>query len=93
MSERDGNANEAQSYGLELLIDTLTPFQRRLEKVKKLLPEKPYDTFLVSEPWTRAYLSGFWAEDMQLTESSGFLFVTEKAQVLATDFRYQDQAV
>ncbi len=73
-------------------MDTLTPFQRRLEKVKKLLPEKPYDTFLVSEPWNRAYLSGFWAEDMQLTESSGFLFVTEKAQVLATDFRYQEQA-
>ena len=73
-------------------MDTLTPFQRRQEKVKKLLPEKPYDTFLVSEPWNRAYLSGFWAEDMQLTESSGFLFVTEKAQVLATDFRYQEQA-
>ncbi|UCF03502.1 MAG: aminopeptidase P family N-terminal domain-containing protein, partial [Deltaproteobacteria bacterium] len=67
-------------------MDTLTPVQRRQEKVKKLLPEKPYDTFLVSEPWNRAYLSGFWAEDMQLTESSGFLFLTEKAQVLATDF-------
>ncbi len=73
-------------------MDNLTPFQRRQEKVKKLLPGKPYDTLLVSEPWNRAYLSGFWAEDMQLTESSGFLFLTEKAQVLATDFRYQEQA-
>jgi Xaa-Pro aminopeptidase len=70
----------------------LTPFQRRLNKVKRLLAEKSFDTFLVSEPYNRAYLSGFWAEDMQLTESSGFLLITEKAQVLATDFRYQEQA-
>ncbi len=73
-------------------MDNLPPFKRRLEKIRKLLSDKPFDTFLVSEPWNRAYLSGFWAEDMQLTESSGFLLVTEKAQVLATDFRYQEQA-
>ena len=69
-----------------------TPFQQRLHKVKQLLNHKPFDILLVSEPWNRAYLSGFWAEDMQLTESSGFLFISEKAQVLATDFRYQEQA-
>ncbi len=69
-----------------------TPFQRRLHKVKQLLAHKPFDTFLVSEPCNRSYLSGFWSEDMQLTESSGFLFISEKAQVLATDFRYQEQA-
>jgi Xaa-Pro aminopeptidase len=73
-------------------MSTSTPFQRRLQKVKQLLTDKPFDTFMVSEPWNRAYLSGFWAEDMQLTESSGFLFISEKAQVLATDFRYQEQA-
>lgn len=69
-----------------------TAVQGRLEKFKKILAEQPFDTFLVSEPWNRAYLSGFWAEDMQLTESSGFLLISEKAQVLATDFRYQQQA-
>jgi len=73
-------------------MTTTTPFQHRLHKVKQLLADKPFDTFMVSEPWNRAYLSGFWAEDMQLTESSGFLFISEKAQVLATDFRYQEQA-
>jgi len=76
----------------ERCMGNLTPFQRRLQRVKKLLAEQPFDTFLVSEPWNRAYLSGFWAEDMQLTESSGFLFITEKSQVLATDFRYKEQA-
>jgi len=63
-----------------------------LQKVKQLLTHKPFDTLMVSEPYNRAYLSGFWAEDMQLTESSGCLFISEKAQVLATDFRYQEQA-
>ena len=67
-------------------MNTSTPFQRRLHKVKQLLSDKPFDTLMVSEPWNRAYLSGFWAEDMQLTESSGFLFVSEEAQVLVTDF-------
>ena len=73
-------------------MSDLTVFQRRLNKIKKSLAEQPFDTFLVSEPWNRAYLSGFWAEDMQLTESSGFLLITEKSQVLATDFRYKEQA-
>jgi Xaa-Pro aminopeptidase len=73
-------------------MDNLTPFQRRLDRIKETLAKKRFDTLLVSEPWNRAYLSGFWAEDMQLRESSGFLLITEKAQVLATDFRYQEQA-
>ena len=73
-------------------MSNFTPFQRRLERVKELLAGQPFDTFLVSEPWNRAYLSGFWAEDMQLTESSGFLLITEKSQVLTTDFRYMEQA-
>jgi Xaa-Pro aminopeptidase len=70
----------------------MTPHESRLQRFRRLLAEQPFDTFLVSEPWNRAYLSGFWAEDPQLTESSGALFVTEKEQVLATDFRYQEQA-
>jgi Xaa-Pro aminopeptidase len=70
----------------------MTPHERRLQRFKRLLAEQPFDTFLVAEPWNRAYLSGFWAEDPQLTESSGVLFITENEQVLATDFRYQEQA-
>jgi Xaa-Pro aminopeptidase len=73
-------------------MDRVTPFQNRLARFREILAGQPYDTFLVSEPWNRAYLSGFWAEDMQLSESSGFLLINEKDQVLATDFRYQEQA-
>jgi Xaa-Pro aminopeptidase len=73
-------------------MSNLTPFQRRLKKIRKLLAGQPFDTLLVSEPWNRAYLSGFWAEDMQLTESAGFLLIAAESQVLATDFRYKEQA-
>jgi Xaa-Pro aminopeptidase len=73
-------------------MDRSTIVQRRLERFRSVLAEQPFDAFLVSEPWNRAYLSGFWAEDMQLTESSGFLFITDQAQILATDFRYREQA-
>jgi Xaa-Pro aminopeptidase len=69
-----------------------TQFQLRLQGFRKVLAEQPFEAFLVTEPWNRAYLSGFWAEDMDLTESSGFLVISDEAQVLATDFRYQEQA-
>lgn len=73
-------------------MNEVTPFRHRLERFKKVMAEQPFDTFLVAEPWNRAYLSGFWAEDMHLTESAGFLFISGDAQVLATDFRYLQQA-
>ncbi|HVO83881.1 MAG TPA: Xaa-Pro peptidase family protein [Syntrophobacteria bacterium] len=70
----------------------MTAHRHRLDRFRRILAEQPLDTFLVSEPWNRAYLSGFWADDPQLTESSGVLFITADEQVLATDFRYQEQA-
>jgi len=70
----------------------MTHHRHRLDKFRRVLTEQPVDTFLVSEPWNRAYLSGFWADDPQLTESSGVLLITAEEQVLATDFRYQEQA-
>jgi Xaa-Pro aminopeptidase len=70
----------------------MTSHRHRLDRFRHILVEQPFDTFLVSEPWNRAYLSGFWADDPQLTESSGVLLITAEDQVLATDFRYQEQA-
>ncbi|MBW1979825.1 MAG: aminopeptidase P family protein [Deltaproteobacteria bacterium] len=71
---------------------SVAPFQRRLEALRKILSEQPFDTILISEPYNRAYMSGFWAEDMHPAESSGFLLINDQDQVLATDFRYQEQA-
>jgi len=57
----------------------------RLEKLRQKLEENQLETILVSQAENRRYLSGF-------TSSAGFLLVTEKHAILATDFRYIEQA-
>jgi len=59
---------------------------------EKALKDKPYDTFCVTGAEDRYWLSGFYAEDGGLGESSGFLFITENRAILATDPRYSEQA-
>jgi Xaa-Pro aminopeptidase len=46
---------------------------------------KGVDAFLISQPENRMYVSGF-------SGSAGYLFVTPKLAVLATDFRYIEQS-
>ncbi len=57
----------------------------RLQKLRQRLAEKELDGILVSQPENRYYLSGF-------DGSSGFLLITPKDTILATDFRYTEQA-
>jgi len=57
----------------------------RLEKLHQKLDENGLDAILISQAGNRRYLSGF-------TGSAGFLLVTEKSAILATDFRYTEQA-
>lgn len=68
------------------------PFKTRLLNFRKLLDERALDAFLVAVPENRYYLSGYGAEDLQLTESSGYLLITSSDQYLLTDFRYQEEA-
>lgn len=68
------------------------PYATRLFHLGKNLEEQQIDAFLVAVPENRYYLSGFGAEDLQLTESSGYLLITAERQVLLTDFRYQEEA-
>jgi len=49
------------------------------------MAEKDLDAFLVSTPENRRYVSGF-------TGSAGYLLVTQQQALLATDFRYVEQA-
>jgi Xaa-Pro aminopeptidase len=58
----------------------------------KVLKDKPYDTFCVTGAEDRYWLSGFYAEDGGIGESSGFLFITQDRAILATDPRYSEQA-
>jgi len=56
-----------------------------LQKLRQKLAEKEVDAILISQPETRYYLSGF-------AGSSGFLLITPQKAILATDFRYIEQA-
>ncbi len=57
----------------------------RLRAARAALGERGLDCLLISGPHDRRYLSGF-------TGSAGYLLVTGSEAVLATDFRYTEQA-
>ncbi|NWF77587.1 MAG: aminopeptidase P family protein [Chloroflexi bacterium] len=58
---------------------------KRLQKLRTSIGEKGLDALLISQPENLRYLSGF-------TGSSGWLLISEKNAILATDFRYVEQA-
>ena len=57
----------------------------RLQKLRQRLVEQKIGALLISQPENRYYLSGF-------DGSSGFLLITPQSAILATDFRYIEQA-
>ena len=57
----------------------------RLERIRQQLDTNGLDAVFVSQAENRRYLSGF-------TGSAGYLFITRKSAILATDFRYIEQA-
>ena len=57
----------------------------RLARIREHMAEQGLDGFLVSSAPNRRYLSGF-------TGSNGYLAITDDHAVLATDFRYIEQA-
>ena len=59
--------------------------KNRLQKLRQGLVEEEIDAILVSRPENRYYLSGF-------DGSSGYLLITQTNTILATDFRYIEQA-
>ncbi len=59
--------------------------EQRLARLRAQLEEQQLDGLFISDPFNRRYLSGF-------TGSSGNLLVTRDEAVIATDFRYWEQA-
>lgn len=59
---------------------------KRLQKLRNKLTENKLDAIFISQPENRRYLSGF-------DGSSGFLLIAPQKAILATDFRYTEQAV
>ena len=60
-------------------------FETRIERLRAKILEEGLDGLIVTGRKNREYLSGF-------TGSAGFLLVTAEEGVLATDFRYEEQA-
>lgn len=58
---------------------------KRLRKLRMSIAEKGLDALLLSQPENLRYLSGF-------TGSSGWLLISGQNAILATDFRYVEQA-
>jgi Xaa-Pro aminopeptidase len=61
------------------------PIIKRLQRLRVSVNEKGLDALLISQSDNVRYLSGF-------TGSSGWLLISEQNAVLATDFRYVEQA-
>jgi len=57
----------------------------RLEKLRQRLVEDGLDAIFISQNENRRYLSGF-------TGSAGYLLISQDRAILATDFRYVEQA-
>ena len=70
-------------------------FAKRVKVLRQSLPGGPKtecDTAWIVRPENRRYLSGFKAEDFQLTESSGSLLINKARTILVTDSRYTLEA-
>jgi Xaa-Pro aminopeptidase len=67
--------------------------QNRITGVKNILLQNNIDTFMVLSEENRRYLSGFRGHDTQFDESAGALFISEAGLILATDSRYEEQAL
>jgi len=65
----------------------------RLGLIRQAMAEQQIDALLVLVEQNRRYLSGFTGEDHQFDESSGALLITSATQVLATDSRFELQAL
>lgn len=64
----------------------------RLAALRDLLAAKNLEALLAAGTENRRYLSGFTARDELLTETCGWLLITQGEAFLLTDFRYQEWA-
>ncbi len=67
--------------------------KKRIDNVKEKFSKLNIDTLMVLVDENRRYLSGFLGHDTQFDESAGALFIFESKLILATDSRYEEQAM
>ncbi len=64
----------------------------RIAQLRDTMARLGVDAFLISQPESRRYLSGFTGHDHPPMDSAGYLFVTETETILLTDGRTTEQA-
>lgn len=64
----------------------------RIGKLRAAMSQIGADAFLISQPESRRYLSGFTGHDHPPMDSAGYLFITESRSLLLTDGRTTEQA-
>jgi len=67
--------------------------KKRIDCIKEKISQLNIDTLMVLVEENRRYLSGFRGHDTQFDESAGALFISESGLILATDSRYEEQAL
>lgn len=67
--------------------------ESRIERLRTAFSQEGIDAFLVLVEENRNYLSGFSAQDHQFDESAGALIITPDNLILATDSRFEVQAL
>ncbi len=64
----------------------------RIARLREQMSQIGVDAFLISQPESRWYLSGFTGHDHPPMDSAGYLFITENRSLLLTDGRTTEQA-
>jgi Xaa-Pro aminopeptidase len=64
----------------------------RIAQLRETMSRLGVDAFLISQPESRRYLSGFTGQDHPPMDSAGYLFITQSESVLLTDSRTAEQA-
>ena len=64
----------------------------RIAQLREAMSKIGADAFLISQPESRRYLSGFTGHDQPPVDSAGYLLITDTEAILLTDSRTTEQA-
>ena len=71
----------------------MSAYASRIERLRALFDEAKIDGFLISQPESRFYLSGYTGHDLPPRDSAGYLMIGKSGQaLLLTDPRTSEQA-
>jgi TctA family transporter len=65
----------------------MSAYASRIERLRALFDEAKIDGFLISQPESRFYLSGYTGHDLPPRDSAGYLMIGKRGALLLTDPR------